>query len=762
MIILPGMGLNPIDSQGLLINRAMRILYVNIELNQLVALAVEPKSSKGRLYFTSPKIFHYNEIVNLIEAHSLNLLIKGIRLRPDVLASDEALNKKYKANPCKAVLKRKQRYKLIKSLVQNIGDHALLFDKQTRDEILDKHIAELDETTNISVSKKYIQQLIYQFFAEGATQNALTPYFAKRGGRGKERVQKNKLGRHNAPTKAGIIGHQGFLMSDDDKKICGFAFRNYLIWGRTCEHALRKMWDNFYSFEEQDDAGKTQSKLLPKNLRPSRSQFERWGSKESGQEAWQKEFNKQQLARLDRTLLGTSNDQIYSVGQVGAIDSTTTDTEFVSVTDRLKRIGLSTRMLVVDSLHGYIPGFYMGLDVASATTVKLALLHSMSDKTEWLKFLGLVEMNPDDWLPIRFGNHICDNTDVRNNINITELNELGIGLKYVPTHRSDLNAIVETAHHSLHRLIDHLLPGTTRGKRLQRGDARPDLSARITPIEGIRETTKAIHLYNTMPLDIPISLEMRRDLIDKGLTINRLNLTRLAMQKGKLHVSLISHEQAITTLATPIQGTFTAKGVKLHRTDKSERAFIEPIRYISSHPAMLSKFQEAKTNRRVSPTHHDATFLYNPYQPNEIHFQDIHSGELFKLDIESPDYEWNEYTIPDYLSAMQQDAVYRHFVDEKKQQQHVTFERELQTTIDVIENKYAAIAEKSPPVPKSKISREKKNNRKNEKSLMSLAITKSATKDQPAETPPQVQYIPHPQNQLGLNILDRLISGGMK
>lgn len=761
--ILSGMALSPIDNQCVLINRPMRVLYVNEKLNQLVAIAVEPKSSGGRLYFTSPKIFHYNEIVKLIETLNVRLITQGIRPRPDVLASDEALNKKYKADPCKAVIKRKERYELIKDLVQNMNDYYLLFDPQTREELIDKHIAELQKTTSEQVSKKSIQQLIYQFFAEGASINALTPFFANRGGRGKERIQLNKLGRHNAPTKDGIVGNQGFLMSDHDKKICGFAYSAYLVWGRTCEYALRKMWANFYSFEEQDDSGKTQSTLLPKNLRPSRSQFERWGSKVSGQEAWQKEFNKQQLARLDRALLGKSNDHIFSVGQVGAIDSTTTDTEFVSVTDRLKRIGLATRMLVVDGLYGYIPGFYMGLEAASAATVRLALLHVMSEKTKWLKFLGLADMNPDDWLPIRFGNHICDNTDARNQIIMSELNNDGTGMKYVPKNRSDLNAIVESSHHSLHRLIDHLLPGTTHGKRLQRGDERPDLNARMTLIEGIRETTKAIHFYNTVPIDIPITLEIRQELIEKGLVVNRLNLTKLAIQKGNLHVSLISREQAIATLATPIKGTFTAKGVKLHRTDRGERAFIEPIRYLSKHPAMIARFQEAKTNRRVPPTYHDATFLYNPYQPYEIWYQDIHTGEIFNLELDSPDSEWFEYTIPDYLAAMQQDATYNYLVDDVKQQQRVSFESELETTLDAIEIKYAEAEEKSPPVPKSKISREKKKNRKNEKSLMSTGITKPVTKDLPTTRPPQVQYTPQTNKQTsGQNILVSLISGGMK
>jgi hypothetical protein len=178
---------------------------------------------------------------------------------------------------------------------------------------------------------------------------------------------------------------------------------------------------------------------------------------------------------------------------------------------------------------------------------------------------------------------------------------------------------------------------------------------------------------------------------------------------------------------------------------------------------MISKFQEAKTNRRVAPTYHDATFFYNPYQPNEIYYQDIHSGELFKLELESPDNEWFEYTIPDYLSAMQQDAVYKHFVDDVKQQQHVTFEENLETTLGGIENKYAEVAEKSPPIPKSKISREKKKNRQNEKSLISLMRTKPNTINQHAMASPKEQYTPHPNKQIsGNNVLDNLISGDKK
>lgn len=165
----------------------------------------------------------------------------------------------------------------------------------------------------------------------------------------------------------------------------------------------------------------------------------------------------------------------------------------------------------------------------------------------------------------------------------------------------------------------------------------------------------------------------------------------------------------------------------------------------------------------MAPTHHDATFLYNPYQPNEIYYHDIHSGELFNFELKSPDNEWFEYTIPDYLSAMQQDAVYNHFANDVKQQQHVTFENNLETNIDAIDNKYAEAVEKSPPISKSRISREKKKNRKDERSLMSFIKTNSNEKIQNEMRPEKETYTRGPNIQIsGQNILDSLILGGLK
>lgn len=754
MNILPGMVLSPIQNNSILVERVSRVLRVDTHADKVTIINIEPTTKHSRKYFTGPKHLRLSQVLKEISCHGISLQTTGVKLRSDVLASDDALNAKYGMTPCASVKIRKERFAIIKSMVRNPCDYSQFCDDQIRNELIDKYCKENLFSNSL---KKKVQQIVFQFLAEGSTPNALTPFLALRGGRGKVRQQKTKLGRPNAPTKSGIKQHEGFKMSEIDRQRCGFAFRNFLLRGVTIEVALRVMWKNFYSDHFQDANGKAIFNLLPECSRPSISQFKRWGQLYSGEEYWKKQLNKQQLSRIDRAIIGHANDEVFAVGQLGAIDSTTTDTQFVSITDRLKRVGLAHRILIVDSMYGYIPGFYMGINAASMSTVKLALLHASSEKADWLESLGLASIiSANDWIPMQFGNLIADNTDVRNAVSMDELTQLGIGIKFIPTHRSDMNSIVETAHHSLHRLVDHKQPGTTRGRRLERGDEKPDLSARMTIIEGIRETARAIHLHNTIPLNIPLTLEIRTEIINRGLAVNRLNLTRMAIEKGRVHASLSRFEELICKFGQIVSGTFTPKGVKLHRSDISQRAFIEPISFISKESKILDKFREAKANRRVSPDSYDEEFIFNPYDLRRIYYRDVHTGEIFQLDRLSPDVESDEYTLPDYISAMEQDAIHKHLSDDQKQQQLTRFEDELSQTVITANYEYNKAKDSSPPIAKSRISRDKKHNRLQEKQQLEYGFVKSNH----LNTPSNELVTNHPTNNLfEKNILDEIILG---
>lgn len=762
MFILANMALSPVNNSSLLISKTVRVVLKFHDKDQLAVIEASPRISAGRYYFTAPFFLKLSLIETELEANILSLHESGLKQRPDVIASDEALNKKYQKSPCKCVIKRNERFSVIQALVPNFEDYELFLEAEYRNRLIREYLKKNQKDPN-SNARRSVEQLIFQFLAEGSTRNSLTPYLAMRGGRGKERQQTQKLGRQNAFAKAGMKQKNGFVMQKKDKEHCQHAFQHFLKNGNTIEEAMRKMWREFYADPTLAENGEIKMVLWAKHLRPTRAQFVRWGSLYSHESVWQKQYNTQQLARLNRPLTGKANDGIIAVGQLGAIDSTTTDTEFVSVTNRLKRVGQAHRILLVDSLYGYIPGFCMGLEAASAQTVNLAILHAATNKQEWLEQLGLEdEIDANDWLSIQFGQLNADNTDARNLKNMQEQNSLGTGINYVPTHRSDMNASVESAHKMLHRAVDHKQSGTTRGKRLVRGDTRPDFLARLTVIEGIRNTARAIHYHNTRPLDIPLTLEMRHELVDKGLIVNRLNLTRMAMQQGKVHSALSDFDQLITTLGTVVKGTFTAEGVKLHRTDQKQRSFIQSVRYTSKNPFMLERFKAAKINRRGSPLNFDEDFFCNPYLASKIYYRDSHNGAVYPLVLQSNEEEKHEYTLFDYQIAMVDDAVAKHINEDKRQQQLSDLEDTIEQTNIEAERAYQDQLTSSPHISKSKITRDKKANRKQEKQLFKEGFTKDTQPEvqEKANTPPNEHEEPIILDAT-FDILDNLIKGSL-
>lgn len=724
--IIPGMAIE-VKSSSDLLDSMVRVLHINTNENMALVIPILPKISCKRLYFVGPTTVCLDQLNQEVCEHKLRILKKGVTPRPDVLATDDELDKKYLRSGQKISIprdKRAKRYALIKPLVENHEDRVLLFDPQVRQDLI---IKRANEIHNNSCSKertvKKLAEILYQYFAEGSTKNALTPLSATQGGRGKEKKQSSKLGKPNTPTKNGKENATGFIMTDEDKDICGFAWRNYYIRGTTVAKALRKMWREFYSEISISDNGKATYKLSGLNERPSRTQFQTWGEKRSpGHDSWKKQLTKFNLNRLDRVLFGTSDADVVGVGQRGAVDSTSIDVELVSVAFRLDRIGSAHRILIVDSLFDYIPGFYLGIEAPSADTVGLAFLHSLTDKTEWLNWLGLSDQSPDDWIPIRFGSVLADNTDLRSEATFNKLDSIGTGIKFVGVARSDLNSPVETSHHILHRLVDHNLHGTTHGKFHERGEELPSILARHTIIEATRETARAIHLHNTIELDVHPTLEMRRDLLDKGIKLTRANLTRWKMNQGKCFTSLLSLDEALIKLLIPIRGTFTQYGVKLLRPDTgNKREFIEPLNYISNHKIIIARVMKAKVERaKVSAESHDDIFLHNPYKTTEIYFKDLLTAELIQLNLNIKDTDLPfECSLPDVIDLMNRDAMHLFGVRESRHQVISELEAGQEKTKNDAKNVYQetlSMQEKTPS--KAFLKRNKKENRQQEKTRL--------------------------------------------
>jgi hypothetical protein len=367
----------------------------------------------------------------------------------------------------------------------------------------------------------------------------------------------------------------------------------------------------------------------------------------------------------------------------------------------------------VDALYGYIPGFYLGLDPPSAQTVKLAFLHALTPKGQWLDDLGL-DIPEEDWVPMTFGTAIADNTDLRCAEVRDALLTIGTNLLHVPVARSDCNSIVESGHHSMHRLVDHNLEGTTYGKRTERGEIRADIRARHTILEGIRETARAIHTHNTMQLDISLPLAMR----EAGIKPTRLAMTQWSINQGKVARACLDIESARARLMPRCRGTVTESGIKLLRPDTGDkRVFIEPLRYVSDHSYILAQMALARRGGKQTRNYFDGDYLIDPFNVRSIYFLGPDDLGLIPLDLKIRDSDLpDQATLADVLEIMDQDKVTSHFTKEEKE---VALNRLESAQEDVKEAAKAEyndeLSKLGKPPSKASLCGEKRKNREDER-----------------------------------------------
>lgn len=716
---IPGQILKPVD-EGALIDEPVRVL--RLTPRHVIAIPVAPRKSSSRTFYVAPRAYPRDELEAQTRFPDPKIVVaQEGPPEGDQALTDEELKHKYagrKEGPAKALQLRIERWAMIEPLVR-AADSELLFDREIFNQRIKARAGELAEGVVAQMTlTRQLQQLIFCYWAGNSMPRALTPNLSNCGGRGKARQAKKNLGRPPAGADPDDPTTLGYSLTEQDKDIIDYCWRHFYIRRKTMMQACRRMWEVFYSVEVRQADGTLRNEWLPKHQRPSAMQFKTWGEKRNPDDAgWKRQFPATTLARIDRHLKSSANDGVVAVGQRAAVDSSPPDMEFVSLLNRLRRIGGANRILVVDMARGYIPGFYFGLDAPSAKTVNLAFLDAMSPKRELLDFLGLEDISEEDWIPIVFSSAIADNTDLRCQAVHDGLARIGTHCLHVPVARSDMNSMVETSHHVLHRMVDHQMEGSTYGQRTARGETSATERARHTLLEGYRECMRAIHAYNTKPLDIEPTLEMLRE----GVELTRLGLTRWDIQRGKVARSLFSVEEARMQLLPRCKGTFTASGVRLLRDDKGDkRVFLKRLRYLCNDPVIVRKCIEAKLERRKqSPTYFDAEFLYHPTFPQFVWYRDLSQNRLIELTWLSEDADLPyEACLADIFDLENEDAIRRPQMEEERQRVQGRIEAEQEKTRQQARDAYqAALDELDKPPSKASLKANKKENRELEASL---------------------------------------------
>ena len=742
-----GKVMKPLASDALISEPHLVLHVTSGSANTLVMIPMEPRRSKERVYFVGYLYFPLDEAIHQLESDNPKLTILDFKPRPIATLTDRELQLRYRRKGQRIAIplrKRSRRYGLIKSLVED-PDAILLFDRGIlREKIAQRAKERAPTADDIPRLEEAIYRSLNQYWAGGSDRKALTPYSDRSGAKGKPRKFKKKPGAKNRPTKAGIEGVEGLIRSERDDRIIRFCWRNYVTTHTTVASALRRMWTDFYSVIVVGTDGKARSEWLPIPQRPTRTQFEQIGpQQDQNLEAWRIHLPRKGYEHLYRPLLGKATDNIFAVGQRGAMDSTPADVELVSCDSLLARIGLSHRILVRDSLYGYIPGFYSGLERPSGHTALLAFLHAMSPKKEWLEDLDLADEIPlEAWIEIAFRQVHADNTDLRTEAVKAALKRINVGLSFVPTYRSDLNAVAETGHHIIHRLGDHHLCGSNYGRRTQRGEQRAEFRARHTLRSLERETARAVYTHNTIELDIELPLPMQ----DAGVRKTRLDMTRWVMDQGKVAVHLLDMSTLRAEILPDIRGTFHKDGVRLLRPDTGDkRVFVPRLLYKSTHPAILARMAAAGSPyRKHHPNAFDAIFKYHPYAARHAWFRDPHTLELIELDLSTDDPSLvHRATYYDVIDMKDRAGPERYFQEDRQQHALGKLEEGQERANRLAEEDYqSALAAHGKEPTKSEIRANKSSNRAREQENHCLdgmpirAPESSSTPSEPLDTDP--------------------------
>ncbi|WP_211444883.1 hypothetical protein [Collimonas humicola] len=400
-----------------------------------------------------------------------------------------------------------------------------------------------ERASEVGVSVGQLFDALHRYYAFGCIKNALLPNnIGRSGAPGKpRRAKKNvKLGRKNEAAKAGNTELAGLILDEEHVQNIRDGYMMFVRPGTTVTQAFLSMSSTFYCSGHTMKHGHLIPNLLDAHLRPTESEFRYHGPRaEDATAAARRLMGEGDWARNYRPLLGTVRDGIPTIGQVGSLDASPVDVNFVACGDPLQPIGVGRGLFVRDAWLGLYFGWTIGLGGFGTNDAKLAILRAATDKSSLLARYNL-DLPPEDFPALFFSKYLSDNGELRSCDGIESIvDELTSRIEFIASGRADRNSASESGHHSRHRQFDHHITGTTKGRQTKRGEPLAITKALLSRYEYTRLLLLWIHWANTkqtLPLHM-VPTEMRREFSARGKTPERTRIEIYRWAKANGYVS---------------------------------------------------------------------------------------------------------------------------------------------------------------------------------------------------------------------------------
>lgn len=465
-----------------------------------------------------------------------------------------------------------------------------------------------DHAIAANVSAGQVFDALHRYYAFGCIKNALLPNTITRSGapgvprRGKNNV---KLGRKNALVKAGDIEKAGLILTDTDVLNIQDGYVTFVRPGTTITQAFLSMSAMYYSKSHEMKHGYLTPILLDSHQRPTYENFAYHGPlAPDAAGAARRLMGEGEWARNYRPLVGTARDGIFTIGQVGSLDASPVDVNFVACGNPLQPIGVGRGLFVRDTWLGLYLGWHIGIGGIGTEDAKMAILRAATDKSSLLSRYGL-DLPPEDFPSMFFSKYLSDNGELRSKDGIeTLVDQLTSRIEFIASGRADRNSPSESGHHTRHRRFDHHITGSTKGKQAKRGQPLAISKALISRFAYTRLLLLWIHWVNTkqeLPLHM-VPTEMQREFASLGKIVPR---TRIAIYRwAKLNGYVAGKPVEPTFLRAHLLPRFTASiqrgGLLLHRPNTGNAVeLLHGARFNHEYLAHSGLIRDALTSGKI-------------------------------------------------------------------------------------------------------------------------------------------------------------------
>ncbi|MEO3715503.1 hypothetical protein [Roseateles flavus] len=616
-----------------------RIILVS-EIDDLVFVAGIPRIKKnGHIdnYVATPRVQSLSELKHKLDKdHGYRLadfeppahwLWSDAQLRGH---GNDGSGRRQRRNVKSWVAKANKAYNLIDPFVGGRSIEEILYDPALRS-------WPAARSRELRVREVAVRRALNAYLLGMGNKRALLPWYVNSGAPGQQKFSKVDTGRPDiAAEMLGKKRHRPHLCKWTRAQLA-LGWKKHKKPGVSVEIALQRTLAGCMAKKVVWNGKDCEVVLEPEAADITPAMFRYWGTHEAGA-LTAIQINRGETAAKKEYVrrLGKMKGRHSTANGIAFLDSTSADQTLRSVASSLTVLSSPWRTEVLGGGIDYIFGIYVGFEAPSATTALLSILNAAEDKVAYCARFGH-EIEARDWYAFTFSKFLLDNGEAKGQVAMRTLEELESSASYGAAYDPISKAPVESSHRSKQAKLDHLLPGSTMGRRKRRGEPDRSQMARLTFDDYMHLLIKEILWRNNQEHIDPPRIEMYEGLQER----TRRGVLEWMMKHHYVSSSATDLSVLRAACLPRLRASMHGDGLHIFNPAKAEEHLIPELVYRSQWLDDAGILQRAASRRHRLEVH---------LNPADLSHVWVNIGGLKRLELVTNDPDLHKLCLTDWLA----------------------------------------------------------------------------------------------------------------